>query len=43
MKSGKLNAAIGTIAGDDTVLVVAKLANGGAALSKEIQKLMGGK
>jgi hypothetical protein len=25
------------------VLVVAKLANGGAALSKEIQKLMGGK
>jgi transcriptional regulator of arginine metabolism len=43
MKSGKLNSAIGTIAGDDTVLVVAKSASGGAALAKEISRFSGGK
>jgi len=43
MKSGKLNAAIGTIAGDDTVLVVAKSSSGGASLAKEITKHFGGK
>jgi len=42
MKSGKLNTAIGTIAGDDTVLVVSKSATGGASLAKEINKLLGG-
>ena len=42
MKSGKLNSAIGTIAGDDTVLVVAKSATGGASLVREINKLLGG-
>jgi len=39
MKSGKLHSAIGTIAGDDTVLVVSKSATGGASLAKEINKL----
>jgi transcriptional regulator of arginine metabolism len=43
MKSGKLNSAIATIAGDDTVLVVAKSASGGSALAKEITKYFGGK
>ncbi len=43
MKSGKLNSAIGTIAGDDTVLVVAKSASGGSSLAKEINKYFGGK
>jgi transcriptional regulator of arginine metabolism len=42
MKSGKLHSAIGTIAGDDTVLVVAKSATGGASLAREINKLLGG-
>lgn len=41
MKSGKLHSAIGTIAGDDTVLVVAKSATGGASLVREINKLLG--
>jgi transcriptional regulator of arginine metabolism len=41
MKSGKLHSAIGTIAGDDTVLVVAKSATGGASLAREINKLLG--
>jgi len=40
-KSGKLQSAIGTIAGDDTVLVVSKSASGGAALAREIIKLVG--
>lgn len=40
-KSGKLHSSIGTIAGDDTVLVVSKSASGGAALAKEIMKLLG--
>ena len=43
MKSGKLNSAIGTIAGDDTVLIVAKSASGGSSLAKEINKYFGGK
>jgi len=34
--NGKLRTAIGTIAGDDTVLVVAKSATGGAELAKAI-------
>jgi len=34
--NGILKSAIGTIAGDDTVLVVAKTANGGAELAKSI-------
>ena len=43
MKNGKLNSAIGTIAGDDTVLVVAKSSSGGPSLAKEITKFFGGK
>ncbi len=43
MKSGKLISAIGTIAGDDTVLVVAKSSSGGPSLAKEITKFFGGK
>jgi transcriptional regulator of arginine metabolism len=43
MKSGKLNSAIGTIAGDDTVLVVAKSASGGSGLIREITKYFGAK
>jgi transcriptional regulator of arginine metabolism len=43
MKAGKLNSAIGTIAGDDTVLVVAKSASGGSSLAKEITRYFGGK
>ena len=34
--NGSLKTAIGTIAGDDTVLVVSKTANGGAELDKSI-------
>ena len=34
--NGFLKSAIGTIAGDDTVLVVSKTANGGAELAKSI-------
>ena len=34
--NGSLKSAIGTIAGDDTVLVVSKTANGGAELAKSI-------
>lgn len=40
-KAGKLQSAIGTIAGDDTVLVVSRSASGGAALAKDILKLIG--
>ena len=35
---GKLKALIGTIAGDDTVLVVARTANGGAGLASELRQ-----
>ena len=41
-KGGKLNSAIGTIAGDDNVLVVSKSATGGASLAREIIKLSKG-
>jgi transcriptional regulator of arginine metabolism len=41
-KGGKLSSAIGTIAGDDNVLVVSKSATGGASLAKEIIKLSKG-
>jgi len=34
--NGSLKSAIGTIAGDDTVLVISKTANGGAELAKSI-------
>lgn len=34
-----MNSIIGTIAGDDTVLVVSRKANGGAELAKELRKL----
>lgn len=40
-KAGKLQSAIGTIAGDDTVLVISKSSSGGAALAREIRKLIG--
>ena len=40
-KAGKLHSAIGTIAGDDTVLVISKTSAGGAALAREIKKLIG--
>jgi transcriptional regulator of arginine metabolism len=43
MKTGKLKSAIGTIAGDDTVLVVAKSASGGPSLAKEITRCFGDK
>lgn len=36
---GLLNSFIGTIAGDDTVLLVSKKSTGGAALAKELQKI----
>jgi transcriptional regulator of arginine metabolism len=35
----KLNSIIGTIAGDDTVLVVSRKSNGGAQLAKELRAL----
>ena len=41
MSSAQLSGAIGTIAGDDTVLVIASTANGGAALGKKISALFG--
>ena len=41
VESKKLTGAIGTIAGDDTVLVVASTPQGGKALSKKIEELFG--
>jgi len=41
MGSSQLSGAIGTIAGDDTVLVIASTANGGSALGKKISTLFG--
>ena len=41
--NGSLKSAIGTIAGDDTVLVVSKTANGGAELAKSISVFATGK
>jgi transcriptional regulator of arginine metabolism len=43
LKTGQLKSAIGTIAGDDTVLVVAKSASGGSSLAKEITRYFGDK
>lgn len=40
--NGALKSAIGTIAGDDTVLVVSKTANGGAELAKSISVFASG-
>jgi transcriptional regulator of arginine metabolism len=36
---GQLASVIGTIAGDDTVLLISKRSSGGAALAKELQKI----
>ncbi len=38
-RSGELSSVIGTIAGDDTVLVVSKRSDGGASLAKELSAL----
>jgi transcriptional regulator of arginine metabolism len=42
-QSGKLPTAIGTVAGDDTVIVVAETATGGAGLAKKILGLANSK
>lgn len=42
-QSGKLASAIGTVAGDDTVIVVADTATGGSALAKKILGLANSK
>jgi len=42
-QSGKLPSAIGTVAGDDTVIVVADTATGGSALAKKILGLANSK
>ena len=42
-QSGKLPSAIGTVAGDDTVIVVADTANGGSSLAKKILGLANSK
>jgi transcriptional regulator of arginine metabolism len=42
-QSGKLASAIGTVAGDDTVIVVADTANGGSSLAKKILGLANSK
>lgn len=39
-QSGELPNIIGTIAGDDTVLVIAKSANGGRVLAKQLQEFI---
>jgi transcriptional regulator of arginine metabolism len=39
---GQLNSVIGTIAGDDTVLVIARKSDGGAALAKELKLIAQG-
>jgi transcriptional regulator of arginine metabolism len=36
---GELASVIGTVAGDDTVLLISKRSSGGAALAKELQKI----
>ena len=41
MSSQQLSGAIGTIAGDDTVLVIASTPSGGSALGKKISTLFG--
>ena len=42
-QTGKLPSAIGTVAGDDTVIVVADTANGGNSLAKKILGLANSK
>ena len=42
ISTGELEEAIGTIAGDDTVIVVSKSASGGAALAKELTAFLDG-
>jgi len=39
---GQLHSVIGTIAGDDTVLVIARKGDGGAALAKELRSIAQG-
>lgn len=39
---GQLHSVIGTIAGDDTVLVIARKSDGGAALAKELRSIAQG-
>lgn len=41
ISSQELTAAIGTIAGDDTVLVISRTSTGGAALAKKISTMFG--
>jgi len=41
MNSGALQTAIGTIAGDDTVLIIASTANGGKALATKVSVILG--
>lgn len=41
ISTGELGAAIGTIAGDDTVLVIASTADGGLELSKKVSSIFG--
>ena len=41
VRSGDLKSVIGTIAGDDTVLVISKSSNGGAALAKVLRSIDG--
>jgi transcriptional regulator of arginine metabolism len=41
IKSGSLSG-IGTIAGDDTIMVIAKSATGGSALAKAIDRFVSG-
>jgi transcriptional regulator of arginine metabolism len=36
---GQFTSVIGTVAGDDTVLLISKRSSGGAALAKELQKI----
>jgi hypothetical protein len=40
-QSGELSAIIGTIAGDDTVLVISRNATGGSALAEQLRDFIG--
>ena len=42
-QSGDIKTIIGTIAGDDTVLVISRNASGGKALATELRDFIGGK
>jgi transcriptional regulator of arginine metabolism len=39
-ESGDLDAALGTVAGDDTLLVISRAASGGSRLKRRLEKLM---